>query len=177
MAKRISELDAASALTTGDELLVLQAGAAKRGEFSTAPDAGKAMAWPSSPFGSPTVSLTFGGANTGITYSNQFCRYQKIGSWLNFIIYIALSNKGTATGAAVITGLPVPSSSADGNQTPVTLRVNGVTHLGFIQAFIGQGGTTISLASIPTTGTSSNLTDANFSNTSTLMISGAYYIG
>jgi len=46
--------------------------------------------------------LTFGGGNTGLTYSQRRGDYTKIGQAVFFTIKISLTNKGTSTGDAVI---------------------------------------------------------------------------
>lgn len=53
-----------------------------------------------------TPTLEFGGASTGITYSTQQGMYVRIGKliWVNF--KIVLTNKGTSTGEARLTGFP-----------------------------------------------------------------------
>src|SRR5260221_129364 len=57
--------------------------------------------------GSFTPGLAFGGASTGITYTTQTGAYTQIGNIVFFSMIINLSSKGTATGNATITGLPV----------------------------------------------------------------------
>ena len=56
--------------------------------------------------GSWTPVLRFGGATTGITYSQQNGSYIKVGKNVFITLYILLSSKGSATGIASITGLP-----------------------------------------------------------------------
>jgi len=57
--------------------------------------------------GTWTPTLLFGGASTGITYSNQSGTYTKIGQLIVLRFNIALSSKGSATGGAAIGGLPL----------------------------------------------------------------------
>ena len=56
--------------------------------------------------GTWTPVLTFGGASTGITYSNRGGNYTKIGRQVTLNFMIELSSKGSSTGDAVIGGLP-----------------------------------------------------------------------
>ena len=56
--------------------------------------------------GTWTPVLKFGGATTGITYSQQNGSYIKVGKNVFITLYILLSSKGSATGAVSITGLP-----------------------------------------------------------------------
>ncbi len=57
--------------------------------------------------GTWTVGLTFGGGNTGITFQYNTGKYIKIGGIVVAKFGIRLSNKGSSTGNARITGLPV----------------------------------------------------------------------
>jgi len=59
--------------------------------------------------GTWTPTLTFGGSDTGITYSNQIGRYTKIGNQVTLHCYLRTSSLGTATGVAKILGLPFSS--------------------------------------------------------------------
>ena len=56
--------------------------------------------------GTWTPVLKFGGATTGITYSQQNGSYIKVGKNVFITLYILLSSKGSATGTVSITGLP-----------------------------------------------------------------------
>ena len=56
--------------------------------------------------GTFTPVLEFGGATTGITYNNRDGMYVKVGELVMIQIFIELSNKGSASGDASISGLP-----------------------------------------------------------------------
>ena len=56
--------------------------------------------------GSWTPGITFGGGNTGLTYQYQVGRYIKIGNMVHIKFGIRLSNRGSSTGGARVTGLP-----------------------------------------------------------------------
>lgn len=124
--------------------------------------------------GTWTPGLSFGGGTTGITYSLQAGSYQKIGLMVFFRCYVVLSAKGSSTGDALVTGLPF--TSVNGNPiSPVTVGFyNGLASLTFCPiASISTNVTTITLhqggaASV------GNLTDANFTNSSYLSLSGFY---
>lgn len=68
--------------------------------------------------GTFTPGMTFGGSAAGITYSTQTGRYTKIGNIVIVQIRIVLTNNGSGSGAAVLTGLPF---TAIGSATPATL--------------------------------------------------------
>jgi hypothetical protein len=56
--------------------------------------------------GTFTPVLEFGNATTGITYNNRDGMYVKVGELVMIQIFIELSNKGSASGNASISGLP-----------------------------------------------------------------------
>lgn len=56
--------------------------------------------------GTWTPVLRFGGGTTGITYTTQQGRYTRIGRTVTIRFEILLSNKGSSTGEADMTGLP-----------------------------------------------------------------------
>lgn len=68
-----------------------------------------------------TPALSFGGGSTGLTYGTQEGRYVRHGNILFFWFYIALSAKGSSTGAATITGLPVASLNVTNLFQPITV--------------------------------------------------------
>lgn len=61
--------------------------------------------------GSWTPTLTFAGGTTGITYSFSGGSYTKIGNQVTLTGRFALTNKGSSTGSARITGLPFTPSA------------------------------------------------------------------
>lgn len=66
--------------------------------------------------GTWTPTLTFGGGSTGITYSaTRSGRYTKIGRLVNVQAEVVLTNKGSSTGLAALTGLPFASASGQPN--------------------------------------------------------------
>lgn len=92
--------------------------------------------------GSWTPSLLFGGAATGMTYSLQVGRYQKVGRKVWVSARFVLTAKGSSTGAATITGLPftaentspqisfsgtTAASAMTGLTSPITALVVGNT--------------------------------------------------
>jgi hypothetical protein len=122
--------------------------------------------------------LAFGGASTGITYTVQTSSYVRIGRVVYCTVGIALSSKGSATGAATITGLPytVLNSVA---YTPVTVAIGGSITL-------AANYTTIYLQPIGNTTTAAigaagnnvapvQLTNAAFANNSSLYLSFFYF--
>ena len=61
--------------------------------------------------GTWTPGVSFGNGTTGITYTSQLGHYTKIGRLVTCDYFINLSNKGSSTGTARITGLPFTTAS------------------------------------------------------------------
>jgi hypothetical protein len=62
--------------------------------------------------GTWTPNLRFGSGTTGITYSFQEGRYTKVGNLVTITFSILLSNKGSSSGTANITGMPFGTQHA-----------------------------------------------------------------
>ena len=69
--------------------------------------------------GTWTPTLSFGGGTTGITYSARAGYYRKVGGLVHCQCTMTLSNKGSSTGSAQISGVPFASvnTSTDSRQT------------------------------------------------------------
>lgn len=119
-----------------------------------------------------TPTLTFGGASTGITYSDRNGFYVKHGRQVVFSLEVALTSKGTSTGDAVLVGgLPAPISAAEfGFEVAYSsAMVNGI-----LGGVINSSGN-LELYRQTTSGTVNALaTDADFNNTTILKVSGSY---
>lgn len=113
-----------------------------------------------------TPALAFGGATTGITYGNQLGRAVKIGGLVWTIAAITLTSKGTATGAATITGYPF---SALFTQTPAYMAAFSSMAALTSPPFGTLTTTTLSLFDSGATGQAA-LDDTNFTNTSTFRV-------
>ena len=120
--------------------------------------------------------MTFGGASTGITYSSRAGQYTIIGNVVYFTFVILLSSKGSSTGLAAVTGLPVAAGATVGNYQNIGSLAGGSFSAGS-NAFMGVifGGTT-SISLYETTPLNSfQLNDTNFTNTSSFGITGFYW--
>jgi hypothetical protein len=123
--------------------------------------------------GNFTPVVTFGGGSTGITYSAQSGVYTRIGRLVHVEIVILLTSKGSDTGAAVITGLPLTvaqSTAAAGIQASSLTAGVGDTYL---MAVFNGAATTITLQDIAA-GLAASITDVDFTNTTLLRIGGVY---
>jgi hypothetical protein len=126
--------------------------------------------------GTFTPGITFGGGSTGITFAVQNGFYTKIGREVNFRFFIALSNKGSDTGAALITGLPFNSNSTSNNFSSVDMRINKITYTGRIQGYISTNTNSIILEEAAVSGSKSLIADIDFANDSSLIVSGSYMV-
>ena len=126
--------------------------------------------------GTFTPGLSFGGGTSGITYVAGYTngRYSKIGNRVFFSGLLVLSNKGSSTGDALLTGLPFTAANSLDNNPAVTIALRNTTFAGVFQALVNHNTTTVSFQQINTAGTTTNLNNSNFSNDSTIYFSGHY---
>lgn len=123
-----------------------------------------------------TPVLKFGGSATGITYSANVGEFWRDGQFVEMLVDFTLSSKGAQTGTATI-GLPYSSSSKSYLNAIVRgmgmSNVSGLTSV--ITGFVSTGGSTLTLQHQGATGVS-NITDANFTNTSRILLHARYSI-
>ena len=124
-----------------------------------------------------TPVLKFGGGTTGITYTRQLGTYIQIGSVVHFVIDITLSSKGSSTGGATITGLPVTSRNVTGLTYVFPMNNDSLTYTSSpISASLTANATTLTLVNMLSASAIQALADTNFANTSTIFISGFYFV-
>jgi hypothetical protein len=125
--------------------------------------------------GTFTPGITFGGASTGITYTIQTGDYTKVGRLVVAHANILLSNKGSATGAALITGLPftVNTSAFVGAAQWSSLNTNWVNVIG-----LASNGTTQVIvygATAAGTGNQTQLANTDFTNSTNINVTLVYF--
>ena len=127
-----------------------------------------------------TPGVAFGGGATGITYAVQLGNYIKIGRMVFFSLDVLLTNKGSSTGSATITGLPYTINSAwpsgGFNSLPVRFKDVGFT-TGvdcYAIAYYVSGSTTLGLSTVQTGTTALQLSNTSFANSSEIAITGFY---
>ena len=125
--------------------------------------------------GTWTPSITFGGASVGLTGTFNG-RYTKVGRTVTVNGIITLTAKGSSTGNAKLTGLPFTSANAAGEFTAVCLRLDRVSFTDVPCGYLGQNVTAVELENITNAGTVSNLTNANFINSSVLIWNFTYTV-
>ena len=124
-----------------------------------------------------TPELTFGGASTGITYGSRSGTYLVTGNLVNVFFTLTLTSKGTATGDAEVS---MPSVF------PLGLTVQGYFGGGFIDTFWYMSGlpaspqfrtlTSTFRLTCPSATYIDNITDAHFTNTSSIACTGAFLL-
>ena len=126
--------------------------------------------------GSFTLGLEFGGGSTGLTFSNREGRYIKTGNLVNFSLSFTLSNKGSSTGTAKITGLPFTNGAQVGQ---AALVASFLTLGGSYDTFKGEvdaSATTISILQEGSNIVALSVDDTSFANNTFINISGAYFL-
>lgn len=125
--------------------------------------------------GSWTPVLNFGGAATGITYAaGTLGRYTKIGRLVTATANLILSSKGSATGVAQLVGLPFASlNDTISSSCAVGLATGYAAMTGAVQATVQANSTKINLFASGN-GAAANLTNANFTNTSAVLLTACY---
>jgi hypothetical protein len=126
--------------------------------------------------GTFTPTITFGGASVGMTYSRQEGSYVKIGNIVFVRIDIVLTAKGSSTGDVKINNLPFVSETVIGINNPATFRTIGITFADVIQGYVPDGTDYILMAELTKAGSSSALSESNFSDTSRLMLNVFYEV-
>jgi hypothetical protein len=131
--------------------------------------------------GTFTPGVAFGGGTTGITYSNQTGTYTRIGNAVYFKISIGLSNKGSSTGSATVTGLPFTAANNDTNSSPHSvsyslINIDAAGAYTTVQALTVQNATTLSLQENGDTVAPAALDNSDFANTTSFRVSGFYFV-
>lgn len=160
----ITDLAALTAIASGDLFVVNDVSAGTDKKITQADMLGSASTW--------TPVLAFGGASTGITYSAQTGIYNRVGTLVWIGCRLTLTSKGSATGSAVITGLPFAVTTAVGPMSVIIITAG--TSIASIVA--GATSSQINLYAIAAAGAAGHsvATDATFANTTDLIVGGCY---
>jgi len=126
-------------------------------------------------------SVTFGGASSGVQYvsNRRFGIYTKIGNVVTYFVHVELTNKGSSTGGANITGMPFTATNANGNQNyvPGSSFISSMASLSSNLMIRSLSGTTnLDIYQINSSHTYSSVTNANFTNTTGMQVSGVYFV-
>lgn len=124
-------------------------------------------------------NLQFGGASTGITYASRFGFYTRIGNVCYISLGLTLSNKGSSTGAASITGLPFPPLLTTVNTTILSTYWGGILFLSNYSQITGLiGVNSINIGQISTFQSNPPVIIDNngFDNSTLIKMTGFYFI-
>lgn len=125
--------------------------------------------------GTFTPILSFGGASVGITYSIQAGTYTRTGNQVTFNSVITLSSKGSSTGVAVVSGLPI-ACGFYGYIFLCYLVPATTTGTYTIGKLLGSTSVFQINQVAATTGIETKLTNTAFSNTTSVYINGTYSV-
>ena len=121
-----------------------------------------------------TPAISFGGGTTGITYSSQYGKYTKTGNMVTVSGRIALTNKGSSSGTARITGLPYAVASAtDAYGSKGTAAYYNTASVNGGMFLVGEATTTLVIQTATAAGMS-NISEANFTNTTEIDFTATY---
>jgi hypothetical protein len=120
--------------------------------------------------------IAFGGASVAMTYSARGGKYTKIGRQVTVTGYIGLTNKGTSTGIATITGLPFTVFNSDANYSGISVGfLSSITFADYIQGYVDKNTTKINLVETTNAGVLTTLSNADFANNSEIVLSLTYF--
>jgi hypothetical protein len=115
--------------------------------------------------------LYFGGATVGVTYASRTGAYTKIGNVVFFSLSMTLTSKGTSTGSASINNIGfVPSAAGATTSIFISAVTSGVGD-SFITTYMPPASGALGIFKYAT-GTATDLTNADFTNTSIVRASG-----
>jgi hypothetical protein len=123
-----------------------------------------------------TPTILFGGAAVGVTYTSQVGKYTKIGRQVTVSCHLVLSSKGSSTGAATMGGLPFTIPNNLPNLSGAALRIENITFANIVQGYGVINSTTIGFEEVTLLGAVTSITDADFSNTSGVIIGFSYSV-
>jgi hypothetical protein len=126
--------------------------------------------------GTWTMNISFGGASVGVIYSNNTGSYTKIGRKVTVIGYMTLTNKGSSTGIAIITGLPFTIASGLSSYSSPSLRCAGISYVGMLTGYGAVTQQNIVLQEVTEAGVVTDITNSDFTNTSDILLSFTYFV-
>jgi hypothetical protein len=130
--------------------------------------------------GTWTPQLKFGGNSVSMTYSVQSGSYTKIGRLVYATCRITLSNKGTSTGSASITGLPFTSGSGNANYSAGAFgyveTVGNGSRWSVLQLPVQDAATTLIMLRYYTGSATSDHNEASFNNNTDFIIFTSYQV-
>lgn len=124
---------------------------------------------------SAALVLSFGGSSVGITVSQSSGTFTRTGNIVNFTYAFVLTSKGVQVGAAILTGLPFTPTN-NGLNPPISIFETVTAGMTMPMATVRANNAIVDLFNF-VGNTAAVQTDANFTNTTQLTISGSYQTG
>jgi hypothetical protein len=126
--------------------------------------------------GTFNFGIAFGGDDTGITYTSRGGRYVKVGKKVTVTGFIVLSNKGSDTGAATITGLPFTVGTGNSSYASATIGfISNVSATNYPTLFAFINTTRMNFKETTNAGTQTDLLDTDFANNSSVIVTCTYF--
>jgi hypothetical protein len=122
-----------------------------------------------------TPAIAFGGASVGITYSQQQGFYTKIGNLVTCQIRILLSNKGSSSGDASITGLPFTAAGGEA-YSGVAGRISSMSFADTYGGFVNVSSTFIILEEVTNAGSATSIASGDFTNGTNIIFTVSYRV-
>jgi hypothetical protein len=126
--------------------------------------------------GTWTMGVSFGGASVGVTTSANTGTYTKIGRQVTVNGFLQLTNKGSSTGNALITGMPFTAGNTNSNYAAASIHFYSISFANQMFARVNKNSTDILLAESTEAGVWSEITDTNFANDSEVMVLATYFV-
>jgi hypothetical protein len=143
-------------------------------DFSATPGTGTSELLADYEEGTWTPTLAFSGASVGITYGFQQGSYTKVGRLVTATCLFSLSSKGSSSGNAYIEGLPFATSST--YYAVGVIRISAITCSGPIAVNTTPATTDLLFTTTSLLGVISVMTETNFSDTSSVMMTISYIV-
>jgi hypothetical protein len=122
--------------------------------------------------GTWTPVLKFGGATTGITYTTQTGTYTRIGRMVCARATIVLSSNGSASGGALVEGLPFNAAVT----TTASIYQDGISYTGSLNVAVEGTVNRFTIQQVSEAGANSNLDRTSFSNTASFSLAVCYQV-
>jgi len=166
------KLDVVGKIKVSDNIVIGTSG--KGIDFSATSGSGTSELLADYEEGTWTPTISFGGASDGITYSFQQGSYTKVGRLVTATCVVNLSAKGSSSGNANIGGLPFAASST--YYAVGVIRISAITCDGPVAVNTTPSETNLLFTTTSLLGVISIMTDTNFSNTSSTIMTISYIV-
>lgn len=116
---------------------------------------------------------------TGISYTIQDGRYQRVGNWVTVNCTLQWTNSGAGTGNVRITGFPYAAANVSTIGNRIACECQNITFPNtgnYMMVNLNAGATNASLQSPKTATTETALATTTFTN-AVVIFNGTYYIG